>query len=175
MFLGPDPSTSAPSTFLNFAPPPDGNVPSTIDYTTLAPQIAQPFFIGDGVTSSNVLQRVTVQTAQRDWSWARWMGRLVNNSGSFAVTVTLAGAQASSADLSATLTAASTAVIGSNITYHFHVHNAGPNTATGVFVSFQPSSKESFISATVPYTGTAGWPDRWLLLCRSPGPNDWRE
>ena len=159
VFLGPDPSTSAPPTFLNFAPPPDGNVPNTVDYTTLAPQIAQPFFIGDGVTSSNVIQRVTVPNGATrlvlgSMDGAGWY----NNSGGFAVTVSLAGAQSDSADISATLTAPASVNVGSNITYQFHVHNAGPNTATGVLVTFQPSAKESFVSATVPYTVQVGGP-----------------
>ena len=153
VFLGPNPSSSAPSTFYNFAPDPDGNVAGSIDYTTLAPPMAQPFFIGDGVNSSNVQQRVTVPVGATRLVLGSMDGSgWFNNSGSFAVTVTLAGAQIDSADLSVTLSAATSVTVGSTITYQFHAHNAGPNTATGVKVSFQPSSKESFVSATVPYT-----------------------
>src|ERR1700748_257231 len=60
VFLGPNapvPSAS-PAAFLNFAP--NGNVPGSIDYAKLAPAIAQPFFIGDGHTSSNAAQNVVV-------------------------------------------------------------------------------------------------------------------
>lgn len=93
VFLGPNPSSAAPSTFYNFSPVPDGNVPGSIDYTTLAPPIAKPFFIGDGVNASNIQQRVTVPAGATRLVLGSMDGTgWFNNSGSFTVTIALAGA-----------------------------------------------------------------------------------
>ena len=165
VFLGPNPSGAAPTTFYDFSPDPVGNVPGSIDYTTLAPPIAKPFFIGDGVNSSDVQQRITVpfgatRLVLGSMDGAGWY----NNTGSFSVTVALAGEPGDS-DLRATLSAPASITIGSNITYQFRIHNGGPSTATGVKVSFQPSGKESFVSATVPYTVQIGGPaDGYYLI-----------
>lgn len=91
VFLGPDaPSPgSAPTAFLNFAT--DGNVPGNIDYTSLAPAIAQPFFIGDGQTSSGTPQHITVPAgATRLFLGAMDGAGWYNNTGSFNVTIALA-------------------------------------------------------------------------------------
>ncbi|HEX4629680.1 MAG TPA: hypothetical protein VH188_01835 [Chthoniobacterales bacterium] len=91
VFLGPNaPSPdSLPASFLNFAP--NGNVPGNIDYTNLAPAIAQPFFIGDGLTSSGTPQRITVPAgATRLFLGAMDGTGWYNNTGSFSVSIALA-------------------------------------------------------------------------------------
>ena len=52
------------------------------------------------------------------------------------------------ADLSVKLLAATTAVVGHNVTYHLHIANAGPLDATGVRVHFSLPVGTTFVSAT---------------------------
>ncbi|PZR76560.1 MAG: hypothetical protein DLM73_02110 [Chthoniobacterales bacterium] len=79
----------SPAPFFNFAP--GGNVPGNIDYTSLQPTIAQPFFIGDGRTASGIPQRVNVPAgATRLFLGTMDGSGWFNNSGSFSVTITLA-------------------------------------------------------------------------------------
>jgi hypothetical protein len=92
VFLGPLPPAPGPTPppFFNFAP--DGNVPGSIDYNGLEPAIARPFFIGDGRNASGVHQRVKVPAgATRLFLGAMDGSGWNNNSGSFMVTVQLAG------------------------------------------------------------------------------------
>ena len=92
VFLGPVPPVIGPTPppFFSFAP--DGNVPGNIDYVSLAPAIAQPFFIGDGRNGSGVQQRVRVPAgATRLFLGAMDGSGWFNNTGSFTVTVQLAG------------------------------------------------------------------------------------
>lgn len=67
----------------------DFSVAGALDYTQLAPELKQVFFIGDGLTSSGAIQQIVVPTGatrlylgimdSNDWN---------NNVGSFRVTVT---------------------------------------------------------------------------------------
>ena len=78
-----------PQPFLNFAP--DGNVPGSIDYTSLAPELNQPFFIGDGVNASGLAQRVVVPPGATRLVLGSMDGSgWYNNSGAFAVEIALA-------------------------------------------------------------------------------------
>ena len=78
-----------PQPFLNFAS--NGNVPNGIDYTTLAPELNQPFFIGDGVTSTAVAQQVVVPAGATRLVLGSMDGSgWFNNSGSFSVEIALA-------------------------------------------------------------------------------------
>ncbi len=80
--------TAAP--FFNFAP--DGNVSGNVDYTSIAPAIAQPFFIGDGRTASGAEQRVRVPSgATRLFLGSMDGSGWYNNSGAFHVRIGLAG------------------------------------------------------------------------------------
>lgn len=91
VFLGPLPPVPGPTPppFFNFAP--DGNVPGNIDYSSLEPAIAQPFFIGDGRNASGVYQRVKVPAgATRLFLGAMDGSGWNNNTGFFTVTVELA-------------------------------------------------------------------------------------
>ena len=78
-----------PQPFLNFAP--DGNVLNSIDYTTLAPELNQPFFIGDGVTSTGFVQQVVVPAGATRLVLGSMDGSgWLNNTGSFSVEIALA-------------------------------------------------------------------------------------
>ena len=74
------------------------------------------------------------------------------NNNNVLVSSTINGAGSATADLSAIVTAATTAPVGANVGYKFHVLNSGPDTATGVTLSFKPASTQAFVSSTVPYT-----------------------
>ncbi len=78
-----------PQPFLNFTV--DGNVPSNIDYPSLAPELNQPFFIGDGLNASNIRQRVVVPPGATRLVLGSMDGSgWYNNSGSFSVEVAIA-------------------------------------------------------------------------------------
>jgi hypothetical protein len=65
-----------------------GNVSGGVDYLTLSPTLQQVFFIGDGRTSGNVLQRVIVPAgATRLFLGTMDSSGWFNNGGSFQVTV----------------------------------------------------------------------------------------
>jgi hypothetical protein len=67
---------------------PGGNVPGGVNYLTLSPQVAQVFFIGDGLTDGGVPQQVLVPTGATHlylgfadgFQWS-------NNVGSYSVSV----------------------------------------------------------------------------------------
>ncbi len=59
VFLSDDsPAGQTPPTTLNFGA--GGNVPGGIDYLSLAPELRQVFFVGDGLTAGGVAQQITV-------------------------------------------------------------------------------------------------------------------
>ncbi len=79
-----------PQPFLDFAT--TGN--TSIDYTTLAPALDQPFFIGDGLNAANTRQKVTVPVGATRLVLGPMDGTgWYNNSGSFSVTVFAAAAE----------------------------------------------------------------------------------
>jgi hypothetical protein len=82
---------NAPQPFFDFSPG-SNNPAGDINYTSLSPAIAQPFFIGDGQTSSGTPQRLTIPAGATRlvlgvMDGAGWY----NNSGSLSVRITLAG------------------------------------------------------------------------------------
>ncbi|MBA3608260.1 MAG: hypothetical protein H0W43_07100, partial [Chthoniobacterales bacterium] len=78
-----------PQPFLDFTV--GGNVPGNIDYTCLAPDLNQPFFIGDGLNASNIRQRVVVPPGATRLVLGSMDGSgWYNNSGSFSVEVAIA-------------------------------------------------------------------------------------
>ena len=87
LFLGPDqPDGSAAPPQLDFRP--TGNVSGSINYTSLAPQLRQVFFIGDGRTSSGALQQIIAPPgATRLYLGVMADGATASNFGSFAVAV----------------------------------------------------------------------------------------
>ncbi|MBA2269081.1 MAG: hypothetical protein H0W20_00575 [Chthoniobacterales bacterium] len=81
----PSPAPSAPPG-LDFSP--SGNVPGGTNYTQLAPQLRQIFFIGDGKTSAGAVQRITAPAGATRLFLASTDGfGWFNNTGSFSVTV----------------------------------------------------------------------------------------
>ena len=67
-----------------------GNVPGGVNYTSLAPELQQVFFIGDGLTSGGVSQTITVPAGATRLFLATMDGfGWYNNTGSFQVQVTL--------------------------------------------------------------------------------------
>ena len=67
----------------------DFSTPTSRDYLTLSPLLQQVFFIGDGLTSSNIVQQIAIPAgatrfflgSMDEWGW-------YNNSGAFSVQVT---------------------------------------------------------------------------------------
>jgi uncharacterized membrane protein/transglutaminase-like putative cysteine protease len=90
VFLGPNQPDSSPAPpALDFSP--TGNVPGGINYTSLAPELQQLFYIGSGVTASGVPQTITVPAGATRLFLATMDGYgWYNNTGSFQVGVTLA-------------------------------------------------------------------------------------
>ncbi|MDX2037758.1 MAG: PEP-CTERM sorting domain-containing protein [Isosphaeraceae bacterium] len=85
VFLGPDqPDGFAAPASLDFGPP------ASRDYLSLAPLLRQVFFIGDGLTSSSVVQKIVVPTGATRLFLGTADGiEWNNNAGSFRVTVDL--------------------------------------------------------------------------------------
>jgi hypothetical protein len=83
VFLGPEPPNLSPT-----PAPLDFSDPSQQDYTTLAPGLKQIFFIGDGLTTAGIVQRIVVP----DGAARLFLGTMdgygwADNVGSFAVVV----------------------------------------------------------------------------------------
>jgi hypothetical protein len=77
--------TAAPTT-LDFRV--NGNVPNGVEYNSLYPELQQTFFIGDGMTSSGVLQAVTAPAGATRLFLGTMDGQgWLNNTGSFQVTI----------------------------------------------------------------------------------------
>lgn len=87
LFLtGDQPDGTAAPTALNFLP--GGNVTGNVDYTTLSPALKQVFFIGDGKTAGNVVQKINAPFGATRLLLGTWDGfAWLNNVGSFDVTV----------------------------------------------------------------------------------------
>jgi hypothetical protein len=87
VFLGPDqPDLTAAPEALDFLS--NGDVPNGRNFTSLAPELKQPFFIGDGVTDDGIVQEFTVP----DGATRLYLGVMdsfgwYNNSGFLSVTV----------------------------------------------------------------------------------------
>ena len=78
------------------------------------------------------------------------------NNNYFPLISTIGPSQGPQADLAPIVGAATTVTVGSNITYTFNTFNLGPDTASNVMTSFKPSSNETFVSASVPFTVGTG-------------------
>jgi len=85
VFLGPgQPDLNTPPGALDFS------TQASLDYLTLSPLLQQPFFIGDGLTSSGVLQQVIAPSgATRLFLGTMDSYQWGDNTGSFQVTITL--------------------------------------------------------------------------------------
>ncbi len=90
------PINSLIGVFLEAGAPDTSGVPEPIDftsasrrdYTTLTPVLRQPFFIGNGLTSSGVQQKITVpQGATRLFLGTMDGGNWTDNAGSFTASV----------------------------------------------------------------------------------------
>ncbi len=83
VFLGPDQPDSAP------APPAlDFSTETSRNYSVLSPQLKQPFFIGDGLTTNGTVQRVVAPAgATRLFLGTMDLYGWANNTGSFSVSV----------------------------------------------------------------------------------------
>jgi hypothetical protein len=86
VFLGPNPPDQNP------APPPlDFRIPADRDYLVLAPALKQPFFIGDGSTSSGAVQQVIAPAgATRLFLGVMDQYQWSDNEGAFTVQITKA-------------------------------------------------------------------------------------